>query len=346
MDYITDTITYPRFSSKNFQVYFGGMKLAAADIETTGLNPEKSRFVLGGLLTASPREHTEQQKTGILQVEQFFAEDFSQEQETLQAYLEALNQADVLLTYNGHRFDLPFIRRRAQNNADFLPYNLDLYLLLKSYSPVRKFLPNLKQKTVEDFMGLWAHRKDEISGKESVDLYYRYLSTSDPEIKRTILLHNHDDVIQLYRLLGILEKTDLHRAMYHMGFPILSRVSGISNLIVEDISMSANQLSVKGCQGQYAVSYCCYEWDGIPCSILFDEKGKSFSFSVPLIRQSGFALVDLKLLKLDTAPFEKYPGCREGFLILEEKGRQRYLEINHFIKVCLERMLHQWIIKK
>lgn len=346
MDYITDTITYPRFLSKNFQVYFGNMKLAAADIETTGLNPEKSRFVLGGLLAAGPCEHAQQQEGETLQVEQFFAEDFSQEQETLQAYLEALNQADVLLTYNGRHFDLPFIRRRAEKNADFLPYNLDLYLLVKGYSPVRKFLPNLKQKTVEDFMGLWEHRADEISGKESVDLYYRYLSTSDPETKRTILLHNHDDVIQLYRLLGILEKTDLHRAMYHMGFPILSRAPGISNLIVQDISLSANQLSVKGRQGQHAVSYCCYEWEGIPCPVRFDEKTRSFSFSVPIIRQSGLVLVDLRLLRLDTAPFEKYPGCREGFLILEEQGQQHYLEINHFIKICLERMLHQWIIKK
>lgn len=346
MNYITDTITYSHFASKNFQVYFNNMKLAAADIETTGLNPEKSRFVLGGLLTADTHENAGQGKGNTLRVEQFFAEDFSQEQETLQAYLEALNQADVLLTYNGHRFDLPFIKRRAEKNADFLPYNLDLYLLLKSYSPVRKFLPNLKQKTVEDFMGLWEHRKDEISGKESVDLYYQYLSTSDPETKRTILLHNHDDVIQLYRLLGILEKTDLHKAMYHMGFPVLSRAPGISNLIVEDISLSTDQLSVKGRQGQHAISYCCYEWNGIPCPIRFDEKMRSFSFSVPIIRQSGLTLVDLRLLKLDSAPFERYPGCREDFLILEEQGQQNYLEINHFIIVCLERILHQWIMKK
>ncbi|MCI8646584.1 MAG: ribonuclease H-like domain-containing protein [Firmicutes bacterium] len=337
MTYITDTITYPHYHSKAFTLYFKGMKLGAADIETTGLNPEKCSFVLGGLLT--------EEKSG-LKAHQFFAEDLSLEQETLQAYLSALKSCDVLLTYNGHRFDLPFIRRRAGSCAEMLPYNLDLYLLVKNYSPIQKFLPNLKQKTVENFMGLWEHRRDEISGGESVALYYQYLSQREPCVKQTILLHNHDDIIQLYRLLWVLEKCDLHKALYYMGFPVCTGSPEVSNLIVENISFSKDQLAVKGRQGPKAVSYRCFEWDGIPCSAQFSASSRTFTVFVPIIRHSGMTLVDLQTLKLDISVFEKYPGCQEGFLILEEQDQIHYLEINHFVKVCLERILNQWITKK
>ena len=50
-------------------------------------------------------------------------------------------------------------------------------------------------------------------------------------------------------------------------------------------------------------------------------------------------------MKLDLSIFEKYPGCQEGFLILEQQHEKHYLEINHFVKIFLERMLNQWIIK-
>ncbi|MCB6367617.1 hypothetical protein LI291_15695, partial [Intestinibacillus massiliensis] len=68
MEYITDKIAYPLYASKAFDLYFDGMRLGVVDIETTGLSPQRSRFVLGGLLTV---------EDGMLQVQQFFAEDLS-----------------------------------------------------------------------------------------------------------------------------------------------------------------------------------------------------------------------------------------------------------------------------
>lgn len=334
MKYITDTISYPRYCSKAFQLYFANMDIGVLDIETTGLNPQRSKFVLGGLLTPFDDQ---------LEAAQFFAETLEEEQETLRAYAAAVSEKDLVFTYNGQHFDIPFIKRRSQVPLD-LPFNLDLYLLVKSYSPIRAFLPNLKQKTVENFMGFWEHREDEISGKESVDLYYRYLSTRDPAVCDKILLHNHDDIVQLYRLLKVLEKSDFHKAMSRMGFPIRSQ-SGI-RLIIERISTSENQLRVRGRQREPAISYRCFEWDEVPCSAHFDKEKKTFAVSIPLIRHSGLMLVDLKALKMDIAPFEKYPGCQEGFLILEEQGEKHYLQTNHFIKLFLERILNQWIIKK
>lgn len=336
MEYITDQITYPSYTSRAFDLYFNGMKLGVLDIETTGLSPQRNRFVLGGLLTA---------ENGTLQVQQFFAENLSQERETLQAYLQAIDKTDFLLTYNGQHFDLPFIRGRAGTAARNLPFNLDLYLLVKSYSPIRKFLPNLRQKTVENFLGLWDHRKDEISGAESVDLYYQYLSQNDPSIKEKILLHNHDDVLQLYRLLQVLEKSDFHRALFHMGFPVKAASPNPLSLIVEHITFTGNQLKISGSQQEPGCDYKCFEWGEVPCYADFNRQKGIFSVSVPLIKQAGLVLVDLKAMKLDLDIFGKYPGCQEGFLILKQQNKKHYLEINHFVKIFLERMLNQWIIK-
>ena len=71
-----------------------------------------------------------------------------------------------------------------------------------------------------------------------------------------------------------------------------------------------------------------------------------FLHDLPLLRQAGLTLVDLRAMRMDTEPFHKYPSCQEGFLILENGGEKNYLEINHFIKAFLERMLNQWITKK
>lgn len=336
MEYITDTIKYPLYDSRAFDLYFRNMNLGVVDIETTGLSPSRSCFILGGLLTIN---------AGSLQVQQFFAEDPEEETAALTAYLKAIAETDFLLTYNGQHFDLPFIRSRAKGAATHLPFNLDLYLLVKGYSPIRKFLPNLKQKTVENFLGLWNHRKDEISGAESVDLYYRYVSHRDPAVKEKILLHNHDDVLQLYRLLAVLEKTDLHKALFRMGFPVRSESPKNLSVIVEKIVFSGGQLQITGKQGKNACDYKCFEWGEIPCHADFSRQKGIFSVSVPVIHQEGLTLVDLLSMKLDPAVFEKYPGCQEGFLILEKRGEKCYLEINHFVKVFLERMLNQWIIK-
>ncbi|MCB6994576.1 ribonuclease H-like domain-containing protein [bacterium 210820-DFI.6.37] len=338
MEYITDYITESPYTSRAFQLYFGGMKISVLDIETTGLSPKHSSFVLGGLLTP---------ESGALKAEQFFAEDLSQEQETLQAFLDAFSETDVLITYNGRHFDIPFIKGRAGQKADDLPFNLDLYLLVKQYAPFRKFLPNLKQKTVENFLGLWQDRKDEISGKESVELYYQYLSRKDPEIKETILLHNYDDILQLHRLLRVLEKTDLHRAMFHMGFPVGSQAFSQTRpvLAVEKISLTQGFLEITGRQRRRPAEYRRYELEGIPCSAHFSRSRKTFSLALPVIRQSGLTVLDLKALRMEFPPLEKYPSCQQGFLILEEQKEKHYLEINHFTKLFLERILNQWITK-
>ncbi len=334
MEYISKTIEYPIYTSRAFQLYFGNMDIGVLDIETTGLSPKNSAFVLGGL--ASPADCG-------LTAEQFFAETLSEEQEVLHDFWKTAASKDVLITFNGQHFDLPFIKERMKEPAGHMPFHLDLFLLVKNYSPFRKFLPNLKQKSIENYMGLWQYRKDEISGAESVDLYYRFLTEKSDVLKEKILLHNHDDIVQLYRLLKVLEKCDLHRAMFNLGFPVKTAETYV---IIENISLKNEKLLISGRQIRCPIEYQCYDYNGNMCYMHFDKKSGSFNIELPLIEQSGLVLIDLQALDMDTSELIKYPACQEGFLILRSGDVTNYLETNHFIKLFTERIVNQWITNR
>ena len=151
------------YNSKIYSDYFGGLKVAILDIETTGLNPKYSKVILGGLLI--PGE-------SVLAVTQYFANNKNEEKELLQAYCTALSKADVLISYNGCSFDIPFLKSRLMYHGLDIDIEsnqcFDLYRALHFYSRFRDFLPNLKQKTVEAYLGIAESRNDGISGRESV----------------------------------------------------------------------------------------------------------------------------------------------------------------------------------
>ena len=177
------------YTSPLLDFYFEDLKMGSLDIETTGLDPVRTKFILGGLYDFAAGEFL-----------QFFAESTDEEAEVLQAYMDRMSQLDVVVTYNGKHFDIPFVETRyrrlfGREYDGYMPFNFDLYLLLNGHSPLRQFVPNLRQKTVESYMGLWDGRTDEISGADSVEMYYEYVRTRDPELERQILLHNSDDVV-------------------------------------------------------------------------------------------------------------------------------------------------------
>lgn len=337
MEYIKKKIEYPLYQSRTFQLYFQNMDIGILDIETTGLSPKNSAFVLGGLVTP--------EKDG-LKVEQFFSENFTQEQETLKAFWKAASEKDVLITFNGQHFDLPFMRERLNAVVIDYPFHLDLYLMIKKFSPIRKFLPNLKQKTIENYMGLWQYRKDEISGKDSVDLYFRFLSEKNTELKDKILLHNHDDIVQLYRLLNVLEKTEFHKAMFCQGFPVKAVATKLPDLIVDNILIRSDRLAVSGRQRRNPVEYHSYEYNGAMCHMQFDKSSKKFFVQFPVMEQSGMILLDMESLDFCPEIMNRYPSCQEGFLILQDTEKINYMEINHFIKLFIERITNQWITNR
>ncbi|MDO4546161.1 MAG: ribonuclease H-like domain-containing protein [Bacillota bacterium] len=333
------------YQSGLLDFYFKGLNMGILDIETTGLNPSRNKFILGGLYNCG-------EKT----MHQFLAESRKEEPAALAAYLEELSKVDLVVTYNGKHFDMPFLEKRRAAFANTLayashadptaasapaaeslshdlahaklPYNLDLYLVVQGHSPIRKFVPNLKQKTVEDYMGLWQNREDEISGAESVTLYNTYEKTKDPQLEHKILLHNSDDVLQLTRLLRVVSKCDFHKAMFHLGFPA-------GPLIVKNIRLDHKELLVTGLQQGTSLDYRSFAWEDAPVETHFESKTGSFTLRLPLLQDSGMRIADLDALGMDEKDFRQYPTYSSGFLALETPDGKNYMEINHFIKAFI-----------
>lgn len=336
MDIIRNTTEYPKFSYTPFDQYFGGMKWGVFDIETTGLSPSSCSCILTGLLIPEG-DH--------LTTVQYFADSLDDEEFLLHAISEDLGKLDMVVTYNGRSFDLPFLSRRY---ARFClekvpePYDLDLFSVIRKHSPLRQFMPNLKQKTVENFMGLWSSRSDQISGGDSVGMYFDWLSSGDSELKRQILLHNSDDVLQLYKLLDVLKGSDLHEAMTSLGFPITK--SGC-RLTVEDIKLAKNELTVSGVQDVMPFS-AVDPGDETGLRYDFSAADKHFNATFRLITTRGVTFVDTHALGLGEAEFEKYPEEADGFLALKAGNDIFYGQMNELIIISFERIIEKWITKK
>ncbi|MBR1992720.1 MAG: ribonuclease H-like domain-containing protein [Firmicutes bacterium] len=347
MKHITKHFDENIYTSNALDFYFKGMKIGVLDIETTGLDPSRNKFILGGLFDI---------QSGTMH--QFFAESRSEEKQALEKFYELISDFDMVITYNGKHFDMPFIARRMKahgigacnglaastfDTAALLPYNLDLYLVVNGHSPIKKFVPNLKQKTVENYMGLWQSRDDEISGAESVELYNKYEKSGDPELESKILLHNSDDVLQLTRLIKVLSKCDIHKAMYHLGFPVFPKCNegkgseqNLPALVVEKIKTEKNSLFISGRQIGHGIDYMGFSYGDWPAESRFDSRNMSFSMQLPVLRERGLCIIDLDAAGLDRETFEKYPSSSSGFLVLEDHNDRNFMETNHFVKAFIE----------
>ena len=315
------------FPTAFWERYFSGCRIGVLDIETTGLNQSRDRFILGGLYDTKERI-----------MHQVFAQTRGEEKEALEAFMDLVNRMDAVITYNGRHFDSAFLRERLAVcglPAGPMPYDLDLYRMVSGHSPLRRFVPNLRQKTLENYMGLWSDRTDEISGGDSVELYDEYCRTQDGELVRQILLHNSDDVLQLTRLTRVLPKCDVHRAMYKMGFPAGSPGRMVH---VERIDFHRDRLLISGLQKDDPIAFRCYELDGQPVFADFDPESGGFRAEVPLVLRSGICVVDLRALNMGEHEFDGYPTSGSGFLVLREGDEYRCREINHFVRRFIQRI--------
>ena len=324
MKAITDSVQIPAYDSKLFDMYFGGKSFAVFDIETTGLSPANSKVVLTGILTAD--------KDGHCQVHQFFADQPDDEKSVIQATIDALRNADYVITYNGRHFDMPFMKKRAEKYGLTFPdiYNLDLYLLISGYAPFKEVLPGLKQKNIESYMGISISRDDEISGKESVELYNRYMETKRFDLEEKILLHNHDDIIQLYRILPIIGKLDFHKALFKRGF-----LAG--RFHIEQISIKNKELQVQARQLREPVDYISFPTETAPYMLMMNSSDSSVTLSIPCESTAGSLYLDARaILRSSSMKLEPFPGIVDGYLILSQKDQINELEINSFLKIFFE----------
>jgi uncharacterized protein YprB with RNaseH-like and TPR domain len=338
----------PVYREHPFAEYYDPCRVGFFDIETTGLSAERHRLILAGLVLPPENDDPE----AVYTARQYFAERPQEEGELLAALLPDLAALDAVVTYNGRRFDLPFLEARAAaaglSRRVRLPADFDLCLLVRHYSELRHFLPDLRQKTLEDFLGLATDRDDCIDGGESVRLYGQWLRSGEEELRHTVLLHNRDDILQMVRLMQVVEKTDLHRAMAGSGFPC-------GNWQISRVHLTTHRLHVHGLQfrgaGRHdeAVDYE-YSGDGILDYHLRREDGR-FEIRAAVHEQDGVTFADLGELRLDPAAYRsRYgsdPAQHDELLVLRLARSSRsaavdYRSVNRLARLLTER-IQQWI---
>jgi len=152
---------------------------AYLDIETTGLSPVYSEITVVGI------HRVDRYNVKFIQL---VGEDV-----TADSILEALEGVDVIYTYNGSRFDLPFIYYRFGVNLARLFRHCDLM-----YDCWRSNLYG-GFKAVERQLRI-PRRLKEINGYEAVRLWWKYVNDFDEDALTTLLEYNKEDVLNLKAL--------------------------------------------------------------------------------------------------------------------------------------------------
>jgi len=156
---------------------------AYLDIETTGLNPSGCEITVIGIHICN---------NGTSRFIHLVGKDI-----TKHSILEALQGVSVLYTYNGSRFDLPFIYSHLGINLAKVFTHIDLM-----YHCWRKNLYG-GLKSVERQLGI-ERRLIGIDGYEAVKLWWRYVNSFDLDALNTLLKYNKEDVVNLKSLKEIL----------------------------------------------------------------------------------------------------------------------------------------------
>ncbi len=173
---------------------------ALFDIETTGLSPKKASIYLIGLT---------RRQGDTLQFDQFLAQKRQDEPQIIQSFYQTLNSASTIITFNGQRFDFPFLK--ARETACGFPEHRDTFHCLDLYQTAAKMshffqLPDKKQKSFEHFLNIT--REDAYTGGELIPLFFEYEKNPDPRLEELLLLHNYEDLLGMVKLLALLSYRD------------------------------------------------------------------------------------------------------------------------------------------
>lgn len=170
------------------------------DIETTGFLANTSELYLIGIMYYEDNNW---------HLKQFFSETLKDEIEILESFNCYLKNKKYLVSFNGDRFDIPYLKEIAKEYFLEISFenieSIDIYKKLRS---LKSLLPlkNLSLKSVEEFMGI--KRDDIYNGGELISIYKSYLEDRDLE-KENTLLHNMEDIKNLLMIMPILNYENL-----------------------------------------------------------------------------------------------------------------------------------------
>ena len=171
------------------------------DIETTGFTARSSSLYLIGCAYFTE---------GIWHTLQWMAETPSEQKEILEAFFDFAKDRRFLIHFNGNQFDLPYLTQKCGQldiSHDFSAFEgIDLYRRLFHYKDFLSLL-NLKQKTIETFLGI--DREDRFGGGELIAFYQDYASHPTEETLTVLLTHNEEDIKGMLSILPMLSYVDL-----------------------------------------------------------------------------------------------------------------------------------------
>lgn len=317
MDIIKKVYKEEFYFSNLFKTYLDGLSCAFFDIETTGINANKNKVILIGVLIVEDQQMT---------LHQIFADTKNEEAQLLNHTESLLESIDVMINYNASAFDIPFLNKRFSfHGFDFqIPKykSFDLYKIIKKYG--YNILSNYKLKTVEQYMGI--HRTDDLSGKDCVDLYNLYEKKKDTQLKDKILLHNHEDIYYLSKIFPLLNKYDVHRIMFENNRYITK------DIIVTLSKIKKHELTVQGTLCGLTQDYTAY---GQAFKFEFDQSNAQFNLSVQLFKKDNIYFIHLSDFDLAYRKKIVQPYVPDEYIIVKEDETINYAEINAFINALI-----------
>ncbi|WP_077366871.1 ribonuclease H-like domain-containing protein [Anaerosalibacter sp. Marseille-P3206] len=227
-----ETLTYKlKYDALDIKTYFDTHNICFFDIETTGFNRNKDIVYLVGLLIYNGKDYI---------LKQYLLEEVDEEKILLNCLIKDFNDCECLITFNGDSFDIPFLDSKYKNHhIDYkipIEKSFDIYKIIKSNKYLFD-LKNFKLKSIEKYLGI--NRKDTLSGKECIDLFYDYLDNKNDKSKKLILQHNYDDLYYLPYVLKILDIIE-----YKKTIVLSSNSSNKIKLKIEDFKVIDDMMNI------------------------------------------------------------------------------------------------------
>lgn len=164
-------------------------KVCFLDIETTGLSKYVDELTVLGIYDG---------KETFIYVKN----------NNMEEAVEHLKKYDIIVTFNGKRFDLPFIEHKFKTSLNVV--HLDLMYMLKEFG-LKGGLKNIEKE-----LGICrAEEVENVDGFEAVRLWNRYLK-GDRKALGKLIKYNEEDIVNLKYLLDyyIKQKAEKKRLLF------------------------------------------------------------------------------------------------------------------------------------
>ncbi len=165
-----------------------GFPDAYLDIETTGLYPSESRITVIGIYFCNGDDG---------RLVQLYDRNV-----THSNLLDAMAGTENVFTYNGSRFDIPFIRARLGPDLELLHVHTDLMYQCWDHNLRGGFKKVLKH------LGI-CRETDGLNGLDAISLWQQYKEFNDQSALDLLLRYNRDDIVNLRQLRDALTEINL-----------------------------------------------------------------------------------------------------------------------------------------